>query len=177
MAADLALAARLHDVGKADPRFQSWMYGGNPWASGPRLLAKSGRLPTSRREYERARQESAYPRGGRHELLSVRLIENSGLLEDAHDQDLLLHLVASHHGYCRPFAPVVKDGDPLKVEGTILGYQMSASSGTGLERLDGGVPDRFWRLVRRCGWWNLAYLESLLRLADHRCSTEEEAAR
>jgi CRISPR-associated endonuclease/helicase Cas3 len=174
LAADLALAARLHDVGKADLRFQAMLYGGNRWAAVPPLLAKSDRLSTSRRERERARRQSDYPKGGRHELLSVRMIENSGLLECAHDKDLVLHLVASHHGYCRPFAPVVENSNPIQVEETILGITMSACTDTQLERLDSGVPERFWRLARRYGWWGLAWLEALMRLADHRCSEDEQ---
>ena len=148
MAADLALAARLHDVGKADPRFQLWMHGGNPWAVGLPLLAKS----------DRTRTRSS---GCRHELLSVCMIENSGLLESAHDKDLVLHLVASHHGHCRPFAPVVDNSNPVLVEETILGYQMSACTDTQLERLDSGVPERFWRLARRYGWWGPGVAGSL----------------
>ena len=174
---DLALAARLHDVGKSDPRFQAMLHGGNSWAAQAAgvLLAKSGDLPTSRRERRRASRESGYPAGGRHELLSVRLIESvPGLLETAHDGELVLHLVASHHGLCRPFAPVVFDREPVTVEDTILGYRMSGSSATGLERLDSGVSERFWRLVRRYGWWGLAWLEALMRLADHRCSEAEQ---
>ena len=177
---DLALAARLHDVGKSDPRFQAMLHGGNSWAAQAAgvLLAKSGDLPTSRRESRRAGRESGYPAGGRHELLSVRLIESvPGLLEPAHDGELVLHLVASHHGLCRPFAPVVFDREPVTVEDTILGYRMSGSSATGLERLDSGVSERFWRLVRRYGWWGLAWLEALMRLADHRCSEAEQMAK
>ena len=176
---DLALAARLHDVGKSDPRFQAMLHGGNSWAAQAAgvLLAKSGDLPTSRRERRRASRESGYPAGGRHELLSVRLIESvPGLLEPAHDGELVLHLVASHHGLCRPFAPVVFDREPVTVEEKILGYRMSGSSATGLERLDSGVSERFWRLVRRYGWWGLAWLEALMRLADHRCSEAEQMA-
>lgn len=179
LADDLALAARLHDVGKADPRFQAMMHGGHLWAAlvGGPLLAKSGNLPSGLAEYRRACRESGYPQGTRHELLSVRLIESvPGLLESAHDEDLVLHLVASHHGRCRPFAPVVANDESVKVEDTILGYEMSANSATGLERLDSGVPERFWRLVRRYGWWGLAWLEALMRLADHRCSEAEQKA-
>ena len=160
LASDLALAARWHDAGKADPRFQLWTHGGNPWAVGLPLLAKSDKTRT-------------HSSGCRHELLSVRMIKNSGLLESAHDDDLVLHLVGSHHGHCRPFAPVVDSSNPVQVEETILGCRMSARTDTRLEQLDSGVPERFWALVRRYGWWGLSYLEALMRLADHRCSEAE----
>lgn len=180
LAGDLALAARLHDVGKSDPRFQALLNGGNPWAAQAAgvLLAKSDALPTGRGELRRARRESEYPVAGRHELLSVRLIESApAILQSAHDPELVLHLVGSHHGFCRPFAPVVTDNEPLHVEHATLDHRMSAGSATGLERLDSGVPQRFWRLVRRYGWWGLAWLEALMRLADHRCSEDEQKTR
>lgn len=171
---DVALAGLFHDLGKADPRFQALLNGGNRWAVGGELLAKSGNISQDRKAYRQALGRSGYPQGGRHELLSVRLVESEpNLLAGAHDRDLVLHLIASHHGHCRPFAPVIFDESPNPVKLEFNGHMLSHSSATGMERLDSGVADRFWRLVRRYGWWGLAWLEAILRLADHRRSEWE----
>ena len=162
-------AANLHDIGKADPRFQAWLRGGNP-VKPHELIAKSRRSGQNWAAIERARQSAGYPKGGRHELMSMALVRNH--CEDLADVDfdLLLHLVASHHGRCRPFAPVVEDGDPVQVTYTCW----RASTDHRLESADSGVCERFWRLTRRYGWYGLAYLEALVRLADHRQSEAEQ---
>jgi CRISPR-associated endonuclease/helicase Cas3 len=177
-------AGLLHDLGKADPRFQALLRGGRPAPRGE-LLAKSGELPQGRAVHEHARKDAGYPKGARHELLSVRLAESApGLLPEDEDlRDLVLHLVASHHGHCRPFAPVVFDRYPVAVSlrldepGELAGLDLQAFSDHGLERLDSGVAERFWRLTRRYGWWGLAWLEAILRLADHRRSEFETSKR
>jgi CRISPR-associated endonuclease/helicase Cas3 len=105
-------------------------------------------------------------------MLSVQLAEHiAPLPEDQHATDLFLHLLASHHGHGRPFAPVCLDEAPPAVEGkraeTVI--TLDAAERAAIpppHRIDSGIPDRFWRLVRRHGWWGLAYLEAILRLSD-----------
>lgn len=162
-------AAFLHDIGKADPRFQAWLRGGNP-VKPKELLAKSARSGVDREAIERAREMAGYPKGGRHELLSVALLASDTWAQSEIHSELVLHLIASHHGRCRPFAPVVIDAAPVEVQ---VGGRISNSD----HRLDGassGITERFWKLTDRYGWYGLAYLEAILRLADHRRSEEEQ---
>lgn len=175
---DIVLAGWLHDVGKADPRFQRWLVGGDEVrvAMSAEPLAKSA-LPAGNPAQRRAARERAgYPDGYRHELLSLAMVaSNREILERAHDADLVLHLVASHHGWCRPFAPPNDDPEDIAVTLTHGSDELVASTRHQLARLDSGVIDRYWALTQRYGWWGLAWLEAILRLADHRASEQAEA--
>jgi CRISPR-associated endonuclease/helicase Cas3 len=195
LAEHLALAAWVHDIGKADRRFQLMLRGGSeielfkdetPWA-------KSAMPPGAHEAHRRAQQKSGYPRGARHEVQSLAMLDKqlAALKEcltklDATkepDLELVLHLVASHHGYCRPFAPAVVDASavdvalPKHASDTFGEIDFAATtSNNGLHRLDSSLADRFWALVTKYGWQELCWLEAVLRLADHRASEEEQNA-
>jgi CRISPR-associated endonuclease/helicase Cas3 len=177
LVADVALAGWLHDVGKADPRFQTWLHGGDEVAAAlaGAPLAKSAQNPRNRAAIRRARERARYPLNGRHEVQSLALIAGEKQIRDqAHDWDLVQHLVVSHHGFGRPLVPVVNDSDPVLVTLDHGPLRLAHTSDHLLYRIDSGVAERYWRLVRRYGWWGLAWIEAILRLADHRRSQEEE---
>ncbi|MGE0159834.1 MAG: type I-U CRISPR-associated helicase/endonuclease Cas3 [Gemmatimonadales bacterium] len=94
----------------------------------------------------------------RHELGSLHDGDFSGLSDDA--KDLALHAVAAHHGRARPHFPTVECFDPEVRDDVIAAIVRE-------------VPIRFDRLQRRYGRWGLAWLESILRVADVLGSEEE----
>lgn len=176
LAQDLELAARLHDLGKVDERFQLMLHRGDRVAASAAdaPLAKSGMSPRDRASFQRIRALSGYPEGCRHEAASVTLVESApAVLGQAHDSELVLHLVASHHGHARPLLPPLSDVHPVQLLADYNGARLAASSAHTLAQLDSGVVDRFSSCSRRYGWWGLALLEAILRLADQRQSEEE----
>ena len=175
-AADLRLAAYLHDAGKADPRFQTMLSGGDPWnrPEGP-PLAKSG----ARNWSPAAGKRAGLPPGWRHEALSVRMAQAHPRFANAHDPALVLWLIGSHHGLGRPFFgfldPVPDKHLPgcLGVENWRLRAGEPGPQSLAFEFRGADWPSLFEDLKQRYGIWKLAHLEAILRLADHRASEEE----
>ena len=164
-------AARWHDLGKCERRFQVMLHGGDVIEAevADEPLAKSGMDPSDRGAFRRAAVASGLPRGARHEAWSATLVEKA--LQDGHDgdTDLLLHLVASHHGHARPWLPLVVDDRPTQIRVDIDGTPVEVWSG---ETVSLGHPTRFARLNRHYGRWGLALLESIVRCADQTVSGE-----
>lgn len=180
-AATLAgLAGDWHDAGKLDPRFQDMLRGGIPAAPAAKPLAKSPDKPRSGEQSKLIREAVGLPDDFRHEMLSAQLAELFCRDElSASDRELLLHLIASHHGHARPFAPVCDDAQPPAVSGTLPCAEMNITEKERRalvppHRLDSGLAERFWALTRRHGWWGLAYREAILRLADWYASEHPE---
>jgi hypothetical protein len=171
----IELAGLWHDQGKRDWRFQAWLHGSELQALAEEChpIAKSGRDPSQ----WQPSADFGYPRGARHEFVSVRLFEQAGrAVADGVNLELARFLIGTHHGFGRPFAPVMQDNSPVDVKLTLGGQELIVSSDHRLHRLDGGWADLFWSLIRRFGWWGLAYLEALLITADRTVSAREQRA-
>jgi CRISPR-associated endonuclease/helicase Cas3 len=179
---DLKLAGYLHDAGKADPRFQSWLAYGDPLGPDPNIsaeiLAKSARpLPRS------ARTHSGLPEHWRHEALSVRLAPLMPRFDQAKDPELVLWLVGTHHGHGRPFFPHADSEDSRTRSGLpgVLSIPQTLPPGPGPQSLAYNWKGLDWcglyeLLKARHGVWELARMEAILRLADHRASEQAEHA-
>lgn len=143
LVAEIAYAGAHHDDGKNHAAFQRYLLGGDP--PGTNSLAKSSRPSASTSDERKRRMEAGVPLGWRHEAESVSFVSESSAL--------VRHLVGSHHGWFRPVMP------PTAYASDVDGYPLPVEH-----------ADDFERLNERFGIWGLAYLESLIRMADWRAS-------
>jgi CRISPR-associated endonuclease/helicase Cas3 len=142
----LGIAARLHDEGKKAKR---WQLAFNAPRDGG-VYAKT-RGPINQSVLDNYRHEFG-------SLMEIPKDAGFGALpKDL--QDLVLHLVAAHHGYARPVIATTgcEDAPPSALEGRAR-----------------EVALRFARLQKRWGPWGLAWWESLLRAADQQASRDND---
>ncbi len=141
----LAIAGRLHDEGK---KAENWQRAFNAKRDG--VYAKT-----------KGPLNSALLNHYRHEFGSLSYVEKDSefmaLPEDW--RDLVLHLVAAHHGGARPLISTqgCEDAPP-----------------SALEARARDVALRFARLQKRWGPWGLAWWETLLRAADQQASRDND---
>jgi CRISPR-associated endonuclease/helicase Cas3 len=141
------LAAKFHDLGKRRTRFQRIL--GN-METGV-LLAKSGK-----RQVLGLREDYRHEFGSLFDVLDQAEFNN--LSNEMNEmKDLVLHLIAAHHGRGRPHFQLDEAFEP-------------EPNGKDVSMIAAEVPRRFARLQRKYGRWGLAYLESLLRAADYEAS-------
>ncbi len=166
-------AGRLHDLGKADNRFQLMLREGRLPGPGDELLAKSAIPPGDRRRRSRAARLSGFPRGLRHEIASIALAAAD--IDGDADPELLRFLIAGHHGYGRPFFSPQVDGTAPAVRYTGELGEMTAVVPYTLGSVGSSPPRDFAAAVNRYGWFGTAWLEAILRLADHGASRQVES--
>lgn len=140
----IELSGAWHDLGKGRAVWQRGA--GNEKAHTPVAKTIHGRPPENLNRY-------------RHELGSLidvcAAAEFAKEFEDLAEEqrDIVLHLIAAHHGRGRPHFPEIEASDEKSPNAVV-------------ESVVNGVPSRFARLQRKYGRWGLAYLESILRAAD-----------
>ena len=186
----ITTAALWHDIGKAHPAFQEALLraavsppsGGGPWAKSD----GKGRL-----EYGITKQDGTIERRPhfRHELASALAWLEHG--ERTDQRDLIAYLIAAHHGKVRTglralpderfpedgrrFARGVWEGDTLPA--VDFGHSECPATTIRLDimKLGAGPSGVSWtertrQLLDTWGPFQLAWLETLVRIADWRAS-------
>lgn len=183
-----AVAARLHDVGKAHAVFQDTMQRCAPEAERAGIAA-GGPWAKSGGGGQRVRHSRRY---FRHELVAALALlgESATVLHGVDEPDLVVYLVAAHHGRVRlgirsvpeeerdGHTLGVREGDrlpPVRIPGgslppATLSLQPARLGRSADGRASWGERALALRDRRDLGPFRLAFLEALVRLADWRAS-------
>lgn len=168
-------AARLHDLGKLDPRFQMMLDpAGKAAGRGPLAKGLRRNRTTSLADYKKRLEMSGYPRGARHEFASMLLAAQFSSWPNDVVREIALYLIGTHHGHGRAMAPVWFDNEPETLTTEIHGQSVRITEVHTVARSGSPWVDRFWFMQRYAGCWGAAFLESILRRADCMVSREEE---
>jgi len=133
----ICLAARWHDCGKN----RTW------WQA---AIGNFTDLPLAKSD--ESYFDRSYNTGYRHEFGSLIEARDDGILRGHPRRELILHLIAAHHGHARPsFPPEAYDRNVPTAECAAVAAE---------------VPGRFVALQQHYGWWTLAWLEALVKCAD-----------
>ena len=161
----LELAAKYHDEGKRDLRFQQML--GADAETG--ALAKSGHRSVA--EAYLARSRSALPRGWRHEQLSALMVAASPEKVGEH-RDLVLRIIGCSHGHGR-FSFAHDAGFLLKEGYLPEGTDYEALKEQATRLFNVGYWDTLMEQTSRTyGPYATAYLEAVERAADAQISRE-----
>jgi len=148
----LAVAAFLHDEGKKALRWQRAFKAERD----ARKFGLSGPLAKTRGPIDLAILD-----GYRHEFGSLPIAEAHARFQALPEEwrELVLHLIAAHHGQARPVIEThgCEDAPPSALAARVR-----------------DVALRFARLQKRWGPWGLAWWEALLRAADQQASREND---
>jgi len=141
----LLLAARLHDEGKRAARWQRAFH-----------VPKDGVYAKSEGPIDHGILD-----GYRHELGSLLRVENDDRIQQLPEEhrDLVLHLIAAHHGFARPLIDTggCEEAPPSSLAGKAAEIAL-----------------RFARLQDRWAPWGLAWWEALLRASDQQASRDND---
>jgi CRISPR-associated endonuclease/helicase Cas3 len=142
----LRIAGAWHDRGKAR---ECWQKAVGNFRFPDKVLAKSNQNWFGHK----------YNNFYRHEFGSLIEAEENEEIKNHPRRDLILHLIASHHGYARPHFPE-------------RAFDRENPKGANFEVAE-RVMLRFANLQIEYGWWQLAYLEAVLKAADALASRAE----
>ena len=145
------LAAEWHDAGKAAPSFQAILE-----CDQAGVWAKSKYPPRG------------YQFGDRHEFISVRLAEKSDEFRATagDDFDLALWLVGVHHGHGRVLPRPPRGAEARERKESVIWRSTQIDLPHCLAEVGAGWASRAAGLLRGIDPWELALLESIVRLAD-----------